>query len=81
MNSSMCCGRPDPGDLQRHQRHGVATVGTNTVTWNGSIPRQRSVTITITATINGGNLLQTITNQGTISYDADGNGTNEASRK
>ncbi len=58
----------------------VATVATNTVTWNGSIPASGSVTITITATINAGNAPgTTISNQGTISYDADGNGTNEAS--
>jgi uncharacterized repeat protein (TIGR01451 family) len=56
----------------------AATVG-NTVTWNGSIPAAGSVTITITATINAGTLGQTVSNQGTISYDADGNGTNEAS--
>jgi uncharacterized repeat protein (TIGR01451 family) len=56
----------------------VATVGTNTVTWNGAIAAGGSVTITITATLNSGvpNGTQ-ITNQGTISYDADGNGTNE----
>jgi uncharacterized protein len=56
----------------------VATVGTNTVTWNGSIAASASVTITITATVTG-SLGSTITNQGTIAYDADGNGTNEAS--
>jgi uncharacterized repeat protein (TIGR01451 family) len=61
---------------------GVTTVtpGTNTVTWSGSISGHSSVTITITARINSGTALQTITNQGTINYDADGNGTNEASR-
>ncbi|HEX4953929.1 MAG TPA: proprotein convertase P-domain-containing protein [Thermoanaerobaculia bacterium] len=57
----------------------VATIGTNTVTWNGSIPGGGgTVTITIDATIEldaTGDIL----NQGTISYDADGNGTNEAS--
>jgi uncharacterized repeat protein (TIGR01451 family) len=58
----------------------VATVGTNTVTWNGSIPAGGSVTITIQATINSGTAQgTTISNQGAISYDADGNGTNEAS--
>jgi uncharacterized repeat protein (TIGR01451 family) len=56
----------------------TANTGTNTVTWNGSIPAAGSVTITITATINGvpGS---TITNQATVSYDADLNGSNEAS--
>jgi uncharacterized repeat protein (TIGR01451 family) len=58
----------------------VATVGTNTVTWNGSIPAGGSVTITIQATINPGTAQgTTISNQGAISYDADGDGTNEAS--
>ncbi|HET7844677.1 MAG TPA: hypothetical protein VFL14_11040 [Xanthomonadales bacterium] len=55
----------------------VATVGTNTVTWNGTIAAAGSVTITITATINTG-ATGTITNQGTISFDSDANGTNNA---
>jgi len=54
----------------------VATVGTNTVTWNGAIPAAGTVTITITATINAG-ATGSISNQGTISYDTDGNGTND----
>jgi uncharacterized repeat protein (TIGR01451 family) len=53
----------------------VATIPTNTVSWNGSIAAGGSVTITINATVNGGT---TIINQGAIAYDADGNGTNEA---
>jgi uncharacterized repeat protein (TIGR01451 family) len=58
----------------------VATIVSNTVTWNGSIaPNSGSVTITITATINAGTGGQTISNQGTISYDSDSNGTNNAS--
>jgi uncharacterized repeat protein (TIGR01451 family) len=57
----------------------VATIPTNTVTWNGSIPAGGSVTITINAVINAGTGGQTITNQGTINFDADGNGTNESS--
>ena len=57
----------------------VATVGTNTVTWNGAIAGERgTVTITITATILPAAAGTTVSNQGTISYDADGNGTNEA---
>jgi hypothetical protein len=56
----------------------VATVATNTVTWNGAIAGNSSVTITIQATINAGTSGQTISNQGTIAFDADGNGTNEA---
>ena len=59
----------------------LATVGTNTVTWNGALaPLGGSVTITITATINAGTQGTTITNQGTVNYDADGNGTNESSK-
>jgi uncharacterized repeat protein (TIGR01451 family) len=58
----------------------VATVGTNTVTWDGVVPANGSVTITITATIKTGTELQTVTNQGNVSFDADGNGTNETAR-
>ncbi|MCU0292252.1 MAG: hypothetical protein MUF10_09740 [Thermoanaerobaculaceae bacterium] len=59
---------------------GTALLAGNLVTWNGSIPAGHSVTITITATINlvaGGT---TISNQGTISYDSDGDGTNNVTR-
>jgi uncharacterized repeat protein (TIGR01451 family) len=56
----------------------VATVGTNTVTWNGPLaPFGGSVTITITATINAGTGGTTISNQGAISFDGNGDGTNE----
>ena len=48
------------------------------MTWNGSIPAGGSVTITITATILPAPAGTTITNQGTIAFDADGNGTNES---
>jgi len=58
----------------------LATVGTNTVTWNGSIPAGGAVTITITATVDSGLAPgTTISNQASFAYDADGNGTNEAS--
>ena len=58
----------------------VATVGTNTVTWNGSLsPLGGSVTITITATVNAGTEGATVSNQGTVSYDSDDSGTNDAS--
>lgn len=57
----------------------VATVATNTVTWNGSVPPGGAVTVTITAAIPANAVTgSTIANQATISYDADGNGTNEA---
>jgi uncharacterized repeat protein (TIGR01451 family) len=58
----------------------VANVGTNTVTWNGTIAASGgTVTITIEAIIDAGTAGSTISNQGTIAFDADGNGTNEAS--
>jgi uncharacterized repeat protein (TIGR01451 family) len=56
----------------------VATLATNTVTWNGAIAASGSVTVTITARISDTAGGQTITNQGTINFDADGNGSNES---
>lgn len=56
----------------------AATVGTNTVTWNGGIPAAGSVTLTITATVNPAAPGTVISNQGTVSYDSDGNGINNA---
>jgi uncharacterized repeat protein (TIGR01451 family) len=55
-------------------------LGSNTVAWNGSIPGGGSVTITLSAEIvptafEG----QVVSNQGTILYDADANGTDESS--
>ncbi len=57
----------------------VATVPSNTVTWNGPIAAGGgSVTITIQATIKGTTPGGTaVANQGTLTYDADANGTNE----
>jgi hypothetical protein len=57
----------------------VAAIGTNTVTWNGSILPGGSVTITITATVLPAPAGTTVTNQGTIAFDSDGNGTNDSS--
>lgn len=57
---------------------GTATPVGNTVTWNGSIPGNGSVTITIDATIDAATAGLTISNQGSFSFDADGNGTNES---
>lgn len=54
----------------------LADVGTRTVTWNGALAAGASVTITINATIN--NTLGTVSNQGTATFDADGNGSNES---
>jgi uncharacterized repeat protein (TIGR01451 family) len=57
----------------------VSDLPSNTVTWDGSLPSNGSVTITIHATIQPRLALgATIANQATVSYDADGNGTNEA---
>jgi len=58
----------------------TATVATNTVTWNGTIPPSGTVTITINALIKVDTPVGvTVSNQGSVSYDADGNGTNESS--
>ena len=56
---------------------GTAAMAGNTVTWNGSVPAGGSVTITLTATINSGAQGTTISNQGSVSYDADLDGSNE----
>jgi uncharacterized repeat protein (TIGR01451 family) len=58
---------------------GTVTTAGNTVNWNGSLAVSGSVTITINATINAGTEGAVVSNQGTINYDADNNGTNEAS--
>jgi uncharacterized repeat protein (TIGR01451 family) len=57
----------------------VASVGTNTVTWDGALAAGASVTITINATILPSAAGTTVSNQGTIAYDSDSNGTNDAS--
>ncbi len=58
---------------------GTAGTAGNTVNWNGSIPALAAVTITIEAVIDAGTGGQTIANQGTVNFDADGDGTNESS--
>ncbi|HZF09380.1 MAG TPA: DUF11 domain-containing protein [Thermoanaerobaculia bacterium] len=58
----------------------VATTGTNTVTWNGAIPVGGSVTITINATLLSGAPGATISNQGWIFYDSNGDGVNDKTR-
>jgi uncharacterized repeat protein (TIGR01451 family) len=57
----------------------VATLATNTVTWNGVVPAGGSVTVTINATVASGTALQNVTNQASFNYDPDGNGVNEGS--
>ncbi len=64
----------------------AGTVGTSggparagaVITWNGAIPAAGTVTIVIEARIEHAEIGQTITNQGTIHYDADGDGINES---
>lgn len=56
---------------------GTITSSGNTVAFNGGIAAGGSVTITINAVINADAGGQIISNQGTISYDNDMNGTNE----
>ncbi len=59
----------------------VANVGLNTVTWNGSIPASGgTVTITINATVNP-DATGTVSNQGVISYDTDGDGINDGTNQ
>jgi uncharacterized repeat protein (TIGR01451 family) len=58
---------------------GTAAPTGNTVNWDGSLaPLGGSVTITITATVNSGTQGTTISNQGTVSYDSNNDGTNDA---
>ena len=50
----------------------------NSVTWNGAIAAGGSVTVTITASVVASATPgATVSNQGTVSFDSDGNGTNE----
>ena len=57
----------------------TADIFNGVVTWNGSIPPGGSVTIVIEATLQIGTAAgTTITNQGAIAFDADGDGTNES---
>ncbi len=57
----------------------VATPGTGVVTWDGAIPAAGSVTITISATIDPATAPGTnFAVQGTLSFDHDVDGTNEA---
>jgi uncharacterized repeat protein (TIGR01451 family) len=56
----------------------LATPGTNTVTWNGAIAAGGgSVTIAIQAQIAAG-ATGVVSNQGTVSFDSDGEGTHDA---
>jgi uncharacterized repeat protein (TIGR01451 family) len=57
----------------------MANVPMNTVTWNGALAASGgTVTITITATILPAAAGTTVSNQGTVLFDADANGSNES---
>jgi uncharacterized repeat protein (TIGR01451 family) len=56
---------------------GTATEASGTVSWNGAIAAGGSVTITINATVNPGVFGQ-VNNQGTINFDSNGDGANDA---
>jgi uncharacterized repeat protein (TIGR01451 family) len=53
----------------------AADIPNNRVTWNGAIPDGGMVTVTIIARLD----VVSATNQATVNYDADGNGSNESS--
>jgi uncharacterized repeat protein (TIGR01451 family) len=56
-----------------------ANLGASTVTWNGPLAGGASVVITIAATVKASVPVgAVVTNQGTLAYDGDGNGSNEA---
>ncbi|HEX6834060.1 MAG TPA: M36 family metallopeptidase, partial [Rudaea sp.] len=58
---------------------GSASTAGNTIHWDGALaPLGGSVTITVTATINSGAQGTTVSAQGLVSYDANVDGTNEA---
>lgn len=59
----------------------TADTGSNTVRWNGEIPAGGTVNLTIEAALNESAFFdQPIFNHGSINYDADGLGSNDASR-
>lgn len=58
---------------------GTITTAANTVSWNGTIGLGEAVTIEIMATIDAGTLGMILCNEGMVSFDADGDGTNESS--
>lgn len=59
---------------------GLAAATGNTVTWNGALNPGQSVTVIIEATLDLSAPPDTvIENQGALSYDGDGNGSNESS--
>ena len=57
----------------------TTTFFTNTVSWNGTIAPGGTVTITIPGTVGAAAGGTVVSNQGTVNYDSDDNGTNDAS--
>ncbi|HSS49057.1 MAG TPA: hypothetical protein VLX28_08925 [Thermoanaerobaculia bacterium] len=57
---------------------GTVTTAANTVSWNGSIPVCGTVTINVQATVNAGTAGTTLCSQGTVFFDADGDGIDES---
>ena len=57
---------------------GTLTTSGNTVHWNGSLDAGASVVLTIVATVKPAAAGLTVTSQGTVSYDANHDGVNEA---
>ena len=58
---------------------GSVTRTGNTANWTGSIPASGSATVTLTATINAGTAGKRVSNQGTVTFDGNGDGALEAS--
>lgn len=54
---------------------------TRTLRWNGQLELNQTVTITIDGTVRRNAGLTTVSNQGTVNFDADGNGSNESSTR
>jgi uncharacterized repeat protein (TIGR01451 family) len=59
---------------------GTVAVAGNSVTWNGALAPSASVTVTIRAQVTGGTAGSTVSNQGSVGFDANGDGTNESTR-
>lgn len=57
---------------------GTVVANGNSVTWNGVIPANSSVTVTIDALVDASAGGTTLSNQGTVTFDSDGNGTNDS---
>ncbi len=57
---------------------GTVTTGVNTVSWNGSIPVCGTVTISVQAKVDPATSGMTLCNQGTVVFDANGDGVNES---